>query len=85
MFHPVLPAAEPASWAGGLQRDPGIRCYAAVPSPSQADVTAAAREAFLLRHCWSVRTGLWDLGSTAVRRTLLVWPSVGRAHLLVVS
>lgn len=70
MFHPGLPVAEPASWADGLRRDPGIRCCAAVPPPSQADVTAAAREAFLLQSCWSVRTGLWDLGSPAVRRTL---------------
>lgn len=82
MFHPGLPAAEPASWAGGLRRDPGIRCCSTVPPPSQADVTAAAREAFLLRRCCSVRTGLWDLGSPAVRPFLgcpLCWqgPSPG--------
>ena len=53
-----------------LRRDPGIRCWAAGPPPSQADVTAAAREAFLLKRCWSVRAGLWGLGSPAVRRTL---------------
>lgn len=71
---PWAASAEPASWAGGLRRDPGIRCCSAVPPPSQADVTAAAGEAFLLGRCWRARTGLWDLGSPAVRRTLFGLP-----------
>lgn len=58
-----------------------------MPPPFQADVTAAAREAFLLRRCWSVRTGLWDLGSPAVRRRDPLWAvfSAGRGYLLVVE
>lgn len=77
MFHPGLPVAEPASWAQGLRRDPGIRCCAAVPPPSQADVTAAAREALLLRHRWSVRTGRpRGLRSPTVGRTLFGLPSL---------
>lgn len=69
MFHPGLPAAGLASRAGPCE---GILGSGAAPLCllPPADVTAAAGEAFLLERCWSVRTGLWDSGNPAVRRTL---------------